>query len=114
MMPKVSEVPGSPQSSTSTAKGSVVVPVDRMTEANPLTLACVNGPQEPVVTDSESYDWAFIRTSIGWSLYSRFPVGGEPGWTTKPKLAWAFGSPRLGTRAGAERSTPRLEKVGSP
>ena len=31
-MPKVSAVPGSPQSSTSTVKGSVAVPVDRITE----------------------------------------------------------------------------------
>src|SRR5881628_1076133 len=34
-MPKVSAVPGSPQSSTSTVKGSVVVPVGRITEAVP-------------------------------------------------------------------------------
>src|SRR2546422_6260743 len=114
-MPNLSTpVPGSPQSSALTVKGSVVVPVDLMTEAMPVNLACVSGPHEPLVMDSELYDRALIRTSIGWSSYSRFPVGGEPGMMTKPKLAWAFGSDRLGTSAGGERSTPRLEKMGSP
>src|SRR5881397_3138611 len=39
-MPKVSAVPGSPQSSTSTVKGSVAVPVGRITEAVPPNVAC--------------------------------------------------------------------------
>ena len=40
-MPKVSAIPGSPQSSTSTVKDSVVVPVDRITAAVPVNLACL-------------------------------------------------------------------------
>ena len=40
-MLNVSDVPGSPQSSTSTVKGSVVVPVGRITEAVPLNVACL-------------------------------------------------------------------------
>src|SRR2546422_4794625 len=58
-MPKVSPVPGSPQSSTSTVSGSVVVPVDRITAAVPVNLACllpgVSGQEVPgLLMDSPS------------------------------------------------------------
>src|SRR5713101_7680987 len=99
-MPKVSAIPGSPQSSTSAVKRSVVVPVDRITAAIPVNLACmlpaVVGQEVPgLLINSPSKDWAFIRTSIEWSLYSRFPVGAQH-FTTKPKDASAVGSARLG------------------
>jgi hypothetical protein len=56
-MPNLSIVPGSPQSSTSTVKDSVVVPVDRMTEAVPVNVACcVFGPQLPALIFSPSID----------------------------------------------------------
>jgi len=72
-MPKLSIVPGSPQSSTSTVKRSIVVPVDRITAAIPVNVACllpgVAVQEAPgLLMDSPSTDWAFIRTSIGWSL----------------------------------------------
>src|SRR5712692_545760 len=105
-MPKVSAVPGSPQSSTSTVKGSVVVPVDRITAAVPVYLACllpgVAGHEVPgLLMNSPLTDWALIRTSIGWSLYSRFPVGAQH-FTAKPKVACELGLARLGTRAGSD------------
>src|SRR6266568_1347131 len=95
-MPKVSDLPGSPQSSTSTVKGSVVVPVDRITEAVPVNLACllpgVAGQEAPgLLTSSPLTDWASIRTPAWWSWYSRFPVGAQH-LTTKPKVARALGS----------------------
>src|SRR2546425_3023025 len=114
-MPKVSAVPGSPQSSTLTVKDSVVVPADRMTAAVPPNVAClppgVVHESELVIT-SPSMDWTFIRTSIAWSLYSRFPVSGQH-FTTKPNVACAIGSARLGIRAGTDRSSPSGEKIGS-
>src|SRR6267142_2599299 len=115
-MPKVSAVPGSPQSSTSTLKDSVVVPVERITWAVPMNVACVFGPQVPVPMNRLLYDVAFMRTSADLSLYSRFPVGGplSCAFTTKPKLACDLGSDRLGTRAGTDKSTPPTEKTGSP
>src|SRR5207253_972494 len=117
-MLKLSPVPGSPQSSTSTVNGSVVVPVDRITEAMPLNVACllpgVAGQEEPgLLIDSPSIDWALIRTSAEWSLYSRFPVAGQH-CTTKPKVACALGSAKLGTNAGTDKSRPSTEKAGSP
>ena len=116
-MPNVSAVPGSPQSSTSTVKGSEVVPVDRITEAMPLNVACllpgVAGQEEPgLLIDSPSIDWALIRTSIAWSLYSRFPEGAQH-LTVKPKVQFAVGSAGLATRAGTERRSPSKEKLGS-
>src|SRR2546425_8198381 len=116
-MPKVSIVPGSPQSSTSTVKDSVVVPVDRITAAVPPNVACllpgVIGQEVPgLLITGPATDWAFIRTSIAWSLYSRFPVAGQH-FTTKPKVACALGSARLGMRAGTDRRSPRGEKMGS-
>src|SRR2546427_2516665 len=116
-MPKVSAVPGSPQSSTSTVKVSWVVPLDRMTAAVPPNVACLlpaaAGQEVPgLVINSPSKDSAFIRTSIAWSLYSRFPVAGQH-FATKPKVACAAGSARLGIRAGIERRSPRGEKMGS-
>src|SRR2546426_4462568 len=82
LMPKVSEAPGSPQSSTTTVNGSVVVPLDRITEAVPVNSACwlpgVDGQEEPgLLMTSASMDWAFIRTSSPWSWYSRLPVAGQ-------------------------------------
>src|SRR5205809_8084853 len=117
-MPKVSAVPGSPQSSTSTVKGSVVVPVDRITAAEPVNLACllpgVAGQDTPgLVITSPSIDWALIRTSACWSLYSRFPVAAQH-FPTKPNVACALGSARLGISAGSDSRTPRGEKMGSP
>src|SRR5437588_2971071 len=116
-MLKVSEVPGSPQSSTSTVNGSVVVPVDRITEAVPLNVACLLpgvAAQEPgLLMLSPVMDWALIRTFIPWSLYSRFPDGAQH-FATKPKVACELGVARLGTRAGSEIRSPRGEKRGSP
>src|SRR5437016_5275498 len=119
-MPNVSIVPGSPQSSTSTVKGSVVVPVDRITAAIPVTLAClpVIGAQKVpgLLINSPPTDWAFIRTSIAWSSYSRFPVGfpiESQHLTAKPKVACALGSAKLGIRAGTDRRSPKGEKMGS-
>src|SRR3989442_4163214 len=116
-MPKVSIVPGSPQSSTSTVKDSVVVPVDRITAAVPPNVACllpgVIGQEVPgLLITGPATDWAFIRTSIAWSSYSRFPVSGQH-FTTKPKVACALGSARLGIRAGTDRRSPIGEKTGS-
>src|SRR5712691_11962971 len=110
-MPKVSAVPGSPQSSTSTVKGSVVVPVDRITAAIPVNLACllpgVAGQDVPgLLINSPLTDWAFIRMSIGWLLYSRFPVGAQH-CTTKPNVACDVGLARLEIRAGTESRSPR-------
>ena len=67
-IPKVSIVPGSPQSSTSTVKGSVVVPIGRITEAVPVKVACllpgVAGQELPgLLINNLSKDRAFIRTS---------------------------------------------------
>src|SRR5882762_2636398 len=116
-MPNVSAVPGSPQSSTSTVKDSVVVPVDRITAAVPPNVACllpgVAGQEVPgLLISGPSTDWTFIRTSFAWSLYSRFPVAGQH-LTTKPNVACADGSARLGIRAGTDRRPPRGEKMGS-
>src|SRR6266850_3045213 len=115
-MPKVSAVPGSPQSSTSTLKDSVVVPVDRITWAVPVNVACVFGPQVPEPMNRPLKDVAFMRTSADLSLYSRLPVGGPlaSAFTTKPKLACEPGLDRLGTSAGKDKSTPPMEKTGSP
>src|SRR6266480_4222445 len=118
-MPKVSAVPGSPQSSTSTVMGSLVVPVGRMTEAVPVNLAVllpgVSGQEVPgLLMNSVLYESTLMRTSEGWSLYSRFPVGGEPSLIMKPNVACAFGSARLGTRAGNDTRLPTGEKTGSP
>jgi hypothetical protein len=87
-MLKVSAVPGSPQSSTSTVKGSVLVPVDRITEAVPVNVACIFAPHEPLLMSSPLMDWALIRTSIGWSSYSRFPIAAQH-CTTQPNVACA-------------------------
>src|SRR5882762_7354321 len=116
-MPKVSAVPGSPQSSTSTVKGSVVVPVDRMTAAVPPIVACllpgVAGQESPgLLTATPSIDWALIRTSAWWSLYCRFPFAGQH-FATKPNVACALGSARLGIRAGTDSRSPTGEKMGS-
>ena len=62
LMAKVSIVPGSPQSSTSTVNGSVVVPVERMTWAVPVKVAWVFAPQVPAVMTRLSMDWALMRT----------------------------------------------------
>src|SRR2546426_3051881 len=121
-MPKVSPVPGSPQSSASTVNGSVVVPVDRITAAVPVNVACllpgVAGQEVPgLLMNSPLKVAAFMRTPAGLSLYSRFPVGVPPPsscFTTKPKLACDLGSAKLGTRAGRDRSTPSTAKTGSP
>src|SRR5687767_11455500 len=107
-MPKVSEVPGSPQSSTSTVNGSDVVPVDLITSAMPVIVACwPPGAVQAVagVIDSPSTDRAFIRTSDAWSLYSRFPDAAQH-LATKPKVARSLGSLTLGTRAGTDRRVP--------
>ena len=62
-MPNLSEVPGSPQSSTLTVKDSVVVPVERVTAAVPVNVACLFGPQVVLwLMDSVLYDITFIRT----------------------------------------------------
>ncbi len=61
-MPNLSEVPGSPQSSTLTVKDSVVVPVARVTAAVPLNVECLFVPQVPLLMISALYDIAFIRT----------------------------------------------------
>src|SRR6266702_1946725 len=95
-MPKESDVPGSPQSSTSTAKGSVVVPVDRITAARPVNLACllpgVAGQEPPgLLMSRPSTDWDLIRTPARWSWYSRFPVGAQH-FTSKPNVARGSGS----------------------
>src|SRR5947208_6211393 len=115
-MLNVSALPGSPQSSTSTVKGSVVVPAERMTEAMPVNVACllpgVAGQEVlALLMTRSSMDCAFIRTSIAWSLYSRFPVAGQH-FTVKPKVACALGPDRPGTRAGSESRSPRGEKMG--
>src|SRR5712691_10980294 len=116
-MPKVSAFPGSPQSSTSTVRPSGVVPVDRITEAVPVSVACllpgVAGQEVPgLLINSPSKDWALIRTPACLSLYSRFPVGAQQ-LTAKPKLACELGSARLGIRAGTDKRTPSGEKMGS-
>src|SRR2546426_3395476 len=116
-MPKVSAVPGSPQSSTSTVKDSVPVPVARMTSAVPPNVACllpgVAGQEVPgLLITSASIVLVFIRTSIEWSSYSRFPVAGQH-CTTKPNIACALGSAKLGIRAGTDRRSPSGEKMGS-
>src|SRR5205809_234203 len=116
-MPNLSAVPGSPQSSTSTVNDSVVVPVERVTWAVPVNVACVFGPQVPPVMNNPSNDVAFMRTPADLSLNSRFPVGVPlpcASCTTKPKLACDLGSARLGTSAGTDKSTPPTEKTGSP
>src|SRR5437879_13832991 len=70
-MPKLSPVPGSPQSSTSTVSGSVVVPVDRITAAVPVNLACllpgVSGQEVPGLLinsriKAQSFDRLFISS----------------------------------------------------
>src|SRR5205809_8064123 len=116
-MPKLSAFPGSPQSSASTVRPSVVVPVDRITEAVPVGVACllpgVAGQEVPgVLMNAPSEDWALIRTPACLSLYSRFPVGAQQV-TAKPKLACELGSARLGIRAGKDKRTPSAEKTGS-
>jgi len=62
LIPKVSGVPVASQSSTSTVKGSVVVPLDLITEAVPVKVACESVPQAPLLMNSPSMDWALIRT----------------------------------------------------
>src|SRR6266850_7319265 len=114
-MPKVSADPGSPQSSTSTVKGSLVVPVGRMTSAVPPKVACLlPGVAEQelpgAAIESASMEVAFIRTSAAWSLYSRFPVGAQH-FTTNPKVACPLGLDRLGIRAGSDRRSPSGEKT---
>src|SRR5437867_555840 len=116
-MPNLSAVPGSPPSSTSTVNDSVVVPMERITWAVPVNVACVFGPQVPPVMNSPLNDVAFMRTPAALSLYSRFPVGVPlpcANCTTKPKLACDLGSAKLGTNAGTDKSTPPIEKTGSP
>src|SRR5438105_4863611 len=114
-MLKVSAVPGSPQSSTSTVNGSVVVPVDRITEAVPVNLACllpgVAGQTVPgLLMNRPSTVWALIRTPAPWSLYSRFPVGAQH-FTTKPNEACEV-PVRPAVRAGRDRRSPSGEKTG--
>src|SRR5688572_15694732 len=109
---KVSRVPGSSQSSTSTIKNSVVVPLDRVTSAQPVKVACVFTPQGPGSMTSESIEVALIRTFISWSLYSRFPFSGQHR-TTKPNVAFPVGLTRLGINAGNESNSPSGEKSGS-
>src|SRR5581483_10174445 len=116
-MPKVSAVPGSPQSSTSTVNGSVVVPVDRITDAVPVNLACllpgVAGQLVPgLLIANPSTDSALIRTPASLSLYSRLPLAGQH-FATKPKLARPFGFAALTVRAGKERRRPAGENSGS-
>src|SRR5438876_3234222 len=99
--------------------GSLVVPVGRITEAVPVNLACllpsVNGQEVPgLLMRSVLYESTLMRTSAGWSLYSRLPVGGAPSLITKPNVACAFESARLGTRAGTDKRSPTGEKTGSP
>src|SRR2546426_73060 len=106
-MPKVSAVPGSPQSSTSTVNDSVVVPTDRITEAMPVNLACwlpgADGQEAPgLLMKSPVMDCAMMRTSTEWSLYSRFPAGAQHV-TEKPNVACEFGPAALAIRAGGER-----------
>ena len=62
MILNVSEVPGSPQSVTSTVKDWLVVPVELVTAAIPVNVAWVFGPQVPLLMASELYDISFIRT----------------------------------------------------
>src|SRR5438132_8177930 len=117
-MPNVSAAPGLPQSSASTVNGSVVVPVDRMTAAVPLNLACllpgVLGHELPgLLMTSVAIDCALIRTSIGWSSYSRLPLAAQH-FTVKPNEACALGSATLGSSAGTEMRSPVAEKTGSP
>src|SRR5437868_3435550 len=117
-MPKVSMVPGSPQSSTSTVNGSVVVPVDRITDAVPVNLACllpgVAGHAMPgLLMKRPSIVLALIRTSCAWSLYSRFPLGAQH-FTENPNVAFEVDPLALGTSAGTESRSPVAEKSGSP
>src|SRR6266850_3748562 len=88
-MPKVSEVPGSPQSSTSTVNGSVVVPVDRITWAVPVNSACFAVPPPSVKTVAKAASNRRMVTptlgqpvdSIFLSFLSNFDFGftvGEP------------------------------------
>src|SRR5258708_25650937 len=115
VMPNLSVVPGSPQSSAWTLNDSVLVPVDRVTAAVPVNSACVPGPHDPVVKMSVSNEVALMRTSADLSSYSRLPVGVPPLLlTTNPKLACDAGSAKLGTRPGTDRSRPSSEKTGSP
>src|ERR1043166_1597048 len=117
-MPNVSIVPGSPQSSTSAVNRSMVVPVDRITAAMPVTVACllpgVAVHEAPgLLIDRPSTNWALIRTSAAWSLYSRFPLA-EQHVATKPNVACDAGSDRLGISAGSDSKTPSSAKTGSP
>ena len=68
-MPKVSAVPGSPQSSTSTVKGSVVVAVERITEAVPVNWACLppgDGQELELLQAVSAINDAGL--CLGWSL----------------------------------------------
>src|SRR5438132_301609 len=112
-MPNVSIVPGLAQSSTSTWKSCVFVPVDRITEAVPVNVACVFEPQGPLPMNSPLMDCDLIRTSIPWSSYSRFPVDAQH-FTAKPNVACDCGPARLATKAGSEIRSPSGEKRGSP
>src|SRR5712691_4344194 len=83
----------------------------------PVNVACllpgVDGQEEPgLLINSPSTDWAFIRTSASWSLYSRFPDGPQH-FATKPNVACDVGAARLGIRAGRDRRSPSGEKTGS-
>src|SRR2546426_7259291 len=116
-MPNLSIDPDWPQSSTSTVNDSLVGPVDRMTVAMPMIVACVFIPHIPVPMTSLLKDVAFMRTPAALSLYSRFPVGVPPPvpcCTTRPKLACDGGWAKLETRAGRDKSTPSIAKTGSP
>src|SRR5438552_10635381 len=116
-MLNVSAVPGSPQSSTSTVNGSVVVPAGRITEAVPLNVACllpgVEAQEPGLLMFSPLIDCALIRTFIPWSLYSRFPAGAQHV-ATNPNVALELEPFRLGTRAGSEIRSPCGENSGSP
>src|SRR3954469_1866218 len=78
----------------------------------PVKVACVFAPQAPGLMKNRSMDWAFMRTFIPWSLYSRFPEGAQH-LTEKPKVHLAVGSAGLAIRAGMEIRSPSGEKTGS-
>jgi len=82
----------------------LVVPVERVTAAVPVKVACVLAPHGPEVMNRLLIDVAFMRTPAGLSSYSRFPVGVVFPFPcmTKPKLACELGLATLGTSAGTD------------
>src|SRR5712691_2583564 len=108
-MPKVSADPGSPQSFTSTWKSWLATP---FTVALPVNVACVFGPQGPLLKDSELKEVAFITAPLPWSRYSRFSFGVAPPLTRKLNVELPVPPLRLGMIAGSERRSPVGENTG--